>query len=231
MNEQLCSEQTLRKLLTEIVQKVVSEQGQQAVCVPQPTACLGEPVPVEISARHVHLSHDDALALFGEALRPERPLSQPGQFLSTGRVRLIGPKGVMDKVAVLGPSRGASQVELSQTDARTLGIKAPVRLSGDIKDSPGIILASTNGFVGLECGVIVAARHIHMTPEDARRYGLNDKDLVDVRLETERPVTLEKVMVRVHPEFKLAMHIDADEGNGAGWKPGTMGFIIGRSRS
>ena len=227
MNEQAISEQTIKTILADVVRKVVAEQ-----CAGH--AQHGEmhegPIPVEISARHVHLSNEDAITLFGEALRPERPLSQPGQFLSTGRVRLIGPKGVMDKVAVLGPSRGSSQVEISKTDARILGINPPVRQSGDINETPGVILTSATGIVGLEKGVIVASRHIHMSTGDARRFGLHDRDMVDVRLETERPMTLENVLVRVSDDFKLAMHIDADEGNSAGWKPGTTGYIIGHSR-
>ncbi len=186
----------------------------------------GEPIPVELSARHVHLSEHDALELFGKPLTPVRELSQPGQFLAEERVRLIGPKGVMDNVAVLGPARSASQVEISNTEARTLGIKAPVRQSGDIAGTPGIILASQTGIVGLEEGVIVAARHIHMSPEDGDKYGVKDKDRVCVRLESERPVILEDVVVRVNPEFKLAMHIDPDEGNSAGWNKSVIGKIV-----
>ena len=136
----------------------------------------------------------------------------------------------MDKVAVLGPARSVSQIELSKTDARILGINPPVRQSGDTKDTPGIVLASTTGIVGLESGVIVAARHIHMHTDDAERFGLKDKDKVAVRLDTERPMILEDVLVRVSDSFKLAMHIDADEGNSAGWKPGVTGVIVRRSR-
>lgn len=225
MNTQM-NEQVLKDILAGVVRKVLTQE-----CASSPAAAMNAgPIPVEISARHAHLSVADAMTLFGEALRPDRPLSQPGQFLSTGRVRLIGPKGVMDNVAVLGPARSVSQVEISRTDARSLGIAPPVRQSGDIDGTPGIILASSTGIVGLECGVIVASRHIHMHTDDARRFGLKDKDMVDVRLETERPMILENVLVRVSDDFKLAMHIDADEGNSSGWKPGTTGTIIGRSR-
>ena len=226
MNNQALNEQTVRTILADVVRKALTAQGTQACCGQMHAG----PIPVEISARHAHLSNDDAIALFGEALRPERPLSQPGQFLSSGRVRLIGPKGVMDKVAVLGPARSVSQIELSKTDARILGINPPVRQSGDTKDTPGIVLASTTGIVGLESGVIVAARHIHMHTDDAERFGLKDKDKVAVRLDTERPMILEDVLVRVSDSFKLAMHIDADEGNSAGWKPGVTGVIVRRSR-
>lgn len=221
------NEQAIKDIVTDVVRKVLTEQC--ASSGREETMNAG-PIPVEISARHVHLSVEDALSLYGEALRPERPLSQPGQFLCVERVRLIGPKGVMDKVAVLGPARSVSQIELSKTDARILGINPPVRQSGDTKDTPGIVLASTTGIVGLESGVIVAARHIHMHTDDAERFGLKDKDKVAVRLDTERPMILEDVLVRVSDAFKLAMHIDADEGNSAGWKPGVTGVIVRRTR-
>ncbi|WP_136799087.1 phosphate propanoyltransferase [Desulfosediminicola ganghwensis] len=187
---------------------------------------IKDPIPVELSGRHVHLSESDALALFGTSLTPVRELSQPGQFLCKERVRLIGPKGVMDNVAVLGPSRDSSQVEISKTDCRILGIDAPVRQSGDIASTPGIILASQTGIVGLEEGVIVAARHIHMSPEDSRRFGVSDRDKVQVQLDGDRPLTLQDVLVRVDPSFKLAMHIDPDEGNSAGWNNAVTGHIV-----
>ncbi len=186
------------------------------------------PIPVEISARHVHLSERDAQTLFGGSLTPDRGLSQPGQFLSKERVRLIGPRGVIDNVAVLGPSRGSSQAEISKTDARILGVDVPVRQSGDASGTPGIILASQTGIVGLEEGLIVASRHIHMAPDDAAKFRVGDKDLVCVRLDGDRPIIFEDVLVRVDPSFKLAMHIDADEGNGSGWRAGVSGRIVGK---
>ncbi len=185
-------------------------------------------IPVELSARHVHLSEQDAIALFGAPLTSARELSQPGQFLCNERVRLVGPKGVLDNVAVLGPSRGDSQIEISQTDARTLGIAAPVRQSGNIDGTPGIILTSSKNVIALERGVIVAARHIHMAPEDAKRFGVADKDTVSVRLSSERPVVLEDVLIRVNPNFCLAMHIDSDEGNSAAWNSKVNGKIIAK---
>ena len=224
------NEQAIKQVLEGIIKNVMGElqaQGRQPAC------CHGlnttEAIPVELSARHVHLSEKDALALFGAPLTPARELSQPGQFLGKERVRMIGPKGVMDNVAVLGPSRGASQVEISKTDARLLGVNAPVRQSGDVAGSAGMILTAGNNIVGLEEGVIVAARHIHMAPEDAARLGVSDGERVSVRLDTERPVILEDVLVRVAPSFRLAMHIDPDEGNSAGWKSGTTGKLVARS--
>lgn len=220
------NEQAMKDLVEGIVSKVLGEVRQEPVCTG-----TGEAIPVELSARHAHLSEEDALALFGAPLTPARDLSQPGQFLCNERVRLIGPKGVMDNVAVLGPSRGRSQVEISRTDARLLGIEAPVRQSGDITGTPGIILASQSGIVGLDEGVIVASRHIHMTPEDAHRLHVADNELVSVRLDTERPLILENVLVRVSEAFHLAMHIDPDEGNSSGWVKGTTGIIVGKGRS
>lgn len=216
--------------LLEVLQLVAAQVAEILNEASDPCALRPEDdtIPVEISARHVHLSESDAKELFGGPLTPERDLSQPGQFLCRERVRLIGPRGVMDNVAVLGPVREASQVEISATDARALGITAPVRQSGDIAGTPGIILASATGVVGLQQGVIVAARHIHMPPEDAARFCVNDRDKVDVRLESERPVILEDVLVRVHNNFALAMHIDFDEGNSAGWNKNVRGRILRR---
>jgi acetaldehyde dehydrogenase (acetylating) len=188
-------------------------------------------IPVELSAKHVHLSEQDALVLFGGPLTKVRELSQPGQFLCKERIRLIGPKGVIDNVAVLGPNRASSQVEISKADARILGIKAPLRQSGDIAGTPGIILSSQNNVVGIEEGVIIAARHIHMNSKDATRFGLVDKDVVSVHLEGERALVLEEVSVRVNDSFALAMHIDIDEGNSACWNKETKGRIIAKRKA
>ncbi len=219
------NEQVINNIMEGVIKGVIDQLKTE---VPHVSVSTGasEPIPVELSARHVHLSEQDALELFGKPLTPVRELSQPGQFLCEERVRLIGPKGVMDNVAVLGPARSSSQVEISNTEARTLGIKAPVRQSGDVTGTPGIILASQTGIVGLEEGVIVAARHIHMAPEDGEKFGVKDNDRVCVRLESDRPVILEDVVCRVHPEFKLAMHIDPDEGNSAGWNKSVTGKIV-----
>ena len=223
--------------IEEIIQRVVQELGaaqtaSQAAVQATPAAATGDTIPVELSARHVHLSEEDAIALFGAPLTFARDLSQPGQFLANERVRLIGPKGVINNVAVLGPSRGSSQVEISNTDARSLGVNAPVRQSGDIEGTPGIILAAQGpnggGVVGLEKGLIVAGRHIHMAPEDGVRFGVRDGQMVSVRLDSQRPVVLDQVLVRVNENFKLAMHIDLDEGNGAGWNKKVSGRIMTR---
>ncbi len=222
------------QLLFDTVQKVVREvlnmQECDTVLQSENSKCIGMGVPVELSARHVHLSEEDALNLFGAPLTFARELSQPGQFLCNERVRLIGAKNVLDNVAVLGPSRKISQVEISKTDARLLGIDAPVRLSGDTHLTPGIILSSQMNIVALSEGVIVAARHIHMSDKDAEEFGLADNDTVHVRLNTERPVVLEDVRVRVHPDFALVLHIDFDEGNSAGWTSNVKGTIIAHQK-
>lgn len=221
------NEKSIEDILAGVIRNVLSDVQRQNT---QPPACPGgsDPIPVELSARHAHLSEEHAISLFGGPLTPARELSQPGQFLCKERVRLIGPKGVIDNVAVLGPSRGSSQVEISKTDARVLGVDTPVRQSGDVDDTPGIILSSHTNFVHLEKGLIVAARHIHMSPEDAQRLCVSDKERVNVRLNSDRPVVLEDVLVRVNKDFKLALHIDSDEGNSAGWRNGVTGTIVGR---
>jgi propanediol utilization protein len=213
------------KIIEDIIKKVMEQLGSGGVesHVPSKPDCV---IPVELSARHVHLSEKDAVELFGGPLTKVRDLSQPGQFLCRERVRLIGPKGVIDNVAVLGPARNSSQVEISKTDARILGTEVPVRESGDISGTPGIILASAEGIVGLEEGLIVAMRHIHMTPEDAKRFNVADKQRVSVKIESDRPVILENVIVRVNENFRLAMHIDLDEGNAAGWNKNVTAKIL-----
>ena len=223
--EMSMNEQAINEIMEGVIKGVIKQLKDQAPHI-SVSESAGEPIPVELSARHVHLSEADAIELYGHPLTPVRELSQPGQYLCEERVRLIGPKGVMDNVAVLGPARPSSQVEISKTDARILGVNAPVRQSGDISGTPGIILASQTGIVGLEEGVIVAARHIHMAPEDGAKYGVSDNDRVSVRLDSERPVILEDVVVRVNDSFKLAMHIDPDEGNSAGWNKSVTGNIV-----
>jgi putative phosphotransacetylase len=224
MNEKAIKD-TLEGILKNVLEQLACQATEARVC-----SSGDDAIPVELSARHIHLSEKDVMALFGGPLTPVRDLSQPGQFLCKERVRLIGPKAVIDNVAVLGPARGNSQVEISKTDARILGTETPVRQSGDVAGTPGIILASQTGIVGLEEGLIVAARHIHMTPEDAKRFGVSDGDMVSVRLDGERPVILEDVVVRVSDTFSLAMHIDLDEGNSSGWNASVSGRIIGKKK-
>ncbi len=172
-------------------------------------------VLVETSARHVHLTEEHIAALFGEGakLTHKKDLSQPGQFACQERVDIVGPKKTISNVIILGPARPESQVEVSLTDARVLGVPGMVRMSGDIAGTPGCKLVGPAGEVELTEGVIVAKRHIHMTPEDAAHFNVADKEVVKVRIDSERSAELDDVVVRVSPKFALAMHIDTDEAN------------------
>lgn len=183
-------------------------------------------VPVEASGRHVHVTAEQARQLFGHGLTPDRPLSQPGQYLAKERLTVAGPKGEFHNVAVLGPERKAAQVEISLTDGRNLGIVPPVRLSGDVKNSPGCILMGPNGRLELSEGVICAQRHIHLTPEEAERFGVRDKQVVKLRTLTDRPVVFENVAIRVSPKFAAAVHLDYDEANACGFRNGDYGRIL-----
>jgi len=183
-------------------------------------------VELEASGRHVHVTQEQALTLFGHPLTPKRPLSQPGQYLANERVTVVGPKGEFANVAVLGPERKAGQVEISLTDARTLGVEAPVRLSGDVKNSPGILLRGEKGCVTLSEGVIAAKRHIHLTPEAAKKFHVQDKQTVKLQTYTARPVLFEDVAVRVSPDFASYVHLDYDEANACGFQKGDLGRIL-----
>lgn len=183
-------------------------------------------VELEASGRHVHITKEQADILFGHPLTPKRPLSQPGQYLANERVTIIGPKGEFQNVAVLGPERKEAQVEISLTDGRTLGIDAPVRLSGNIQGTPGAALVGSRGQITLNSGVIVAQRHIHLTPEAAKGFGVRDKQVVRLRTLTERPVVFENVVVRVSPDFAPYAHLDYDEANACGFQKGDLGRIL-----
>ena len=183
-------------------------------------------VELEASGRHVHVTEQQAETLFGHGLTPERPLSQPGQYLARERVTVRGPKGSFEHVAVLGPERKEAQVELSLTDARVLGIKAPVRLSGDTADTPGAELMGPRGRVTLSQGVIVAKRHVHLTPEAAKTFGVTDGQNVKLRALTARPVIFEDVAIRVSPQFAPYAHLDYDEANACGFQKGDFGRIL-----
>ena len=183
-------------------------------------------VPLEASGRHVHVTKEQARALFGHDLTPDRELSQPGQFLAKERVTVLGPKGEFQNVAVLGPARKEAQVELSLTDGRNLGIQPPVRLSGDVSGSPGCTLVGPRGRVQLQQGVICARRHIHLTPEEGKRFGVSDKQTVKLQTFTQRPVVFEDVTVRISPDFSGAVHLDYDEANACGFQKGDLGRIL-----
>ncbi len=188
----------------------------------------GETIPVAISARHVHLSQAHVEALFGvgSTLTPEVELTQPGQFACKERVSLVGSRGRIDKVRVIGPARGRTQVEVARTDEFKLGVDAPVRMSGDLDNTPGLTLEGPEGSVDLESGVICSQRHIHMTPADAERFGVSHKDVVEVALDTDgRDLVFGDVVVRVKDSYALEMHVDTDEGNAAELVRGVHGVL------
>ena len=183
-------------------------------------------VEVEASGRHVHLTKEQALLLFGHDLTPTKELSQPGQFAAQERVTVKGPKGEKKNVAVLGPCRSLTQVEISMTDAVALGIDAPVRLSGDVKGTPGCTIVGPKGSIEIRSGVIVAKRHIHMSEEDARLQNVKNGQMVRLKTMTSRPVVFEDVTVRVDPGFCAAVHLDHDEANACGLRKGELGMIL-----
>jgi len=187
-----------------------------------PTATIrsvhAKPIPVGVSVRHVHLSRSDCDALFGKdyELVRKRDVTQPGQFVTRETVDLIGPKGEVRSVAIINPLRKATQVELARTDALKLGVDPPLRESGQLEGTPGLKLRGPAGEVEIPSGVILAMRHVHMNPDEARAFGVGDKDVIRVRAEGDREMTMGDVLVRVSPSYALDMHIDTDEANAAG---------------
>ena len=184
---------------------------------------------VETSARHVHVTEQDLKTLFGEghALTKKKDLSQPGQFACEERVTVVGPKRELAGVSILGPVRPKTQIELSLTDARSIGVTAPVRESGDVAGSGACKLIGPKGEIELSEGVIAARRHVHMTPDDAQKYGVQDGQTVSVALDTDgRALTFSDVVVRVSEKYALAMHIDTDEANAAAVPGSCTGRIL-----
>jgi acetate kinase len=214
--ERMMAREALRTLSRSYITKVLEAQKQQ-------------PFLVEVSAHHIHLTQEHVEALFGAGhqLTQEAELSQPGQFACQEQLAIVGPKGRIERVRVLGPARKYTQVEIAMTEQFKLGVHPPIRESGDIADTPGCTLEGTAGSVKLERGVICALRHVHMTPGDALRYGVRDKSIVRVRIAGDRELVFGDVLVRVDPSFALAMHIDTDEANAANVQTGAQGFIDG----
>jgi acetate kinase len=214
--ERMMAREALRALSRSYITRVLEAQKQQ-------------PFLVEISAHHIHLTQEHVEALFGKEhqLTKHADLSQPGQYACKEQLTIVGPKGRIERVRILGPARKYSQVEIAMTEQFKLGIHPPIRESGDTADTPGCTLESPTGSVPIDRGVICALRHVHMSPEDALRYGVRDKSFVRVRIEGDRELIFGDVLVRVDPNFKLAMHIDTDEGNAANVKTGAQGYIDG----
>ena len=216
------NEKEIQQIISCVLERYASATGKSV-----PASSDGS-VFAEASARHVHLTQADVTRLFGEgaALNPVRDLSQPGQFLSDKRVRLVTRKGTIDNVAVLGPVRPETQVELSMTDCRSLGLKAPVNMSGDLKGAADVCIFGDCGSIEARQSVIVAKAHIHMTPADARQFGVADGQHVRVRVQSGRPVTFDDVVIRVSEKFALAMHIDFDEANACMLDKTAKAFIV-----
>ena len=214
--ERMMAREALRALSRSYITRVLETQKQQ-------------PFLVEISAHHIHLTQEDVEALFGKGrqLTKHADLSQPGQYACKEQLAIVGPKGRVERVRILGPARKYTQVEIAMTEQFKLGIHPPIRESGDIEKTPGCTLESSTGSVQIDRGVICALRHIHMSPEDALRYGVRDKSFVRARIAGDRELIFGDVLVRVDPSFKLAMHIDTDEGNAANVKAGAHGYIDG----
>ncbi|WP_350342951.1 phosphate propanoyltransferase [Proteinivorax tanatarense] len=223
MNEAL-----IEKVVKEFIDEMRNTESLQKVEVKESIAKDSIEIPLETSARHVHLSKEDLEFLFGdsEELGVRKKLSQPGQFQYDERVNLIGPKGNINNVAILGPARSQSQVEISYTDARTLGVQPPLKDSGDLEGSVGIIISTGKKALNLSKGVIVAKRHIHMTEEDARKLGVKNGQEVSVKIKSRRPAILEGVLIRVSDNYSFSMHIDHDEGNATAYLPGTKAEIV-----
>ena len=214
------SEQDIRKIVADVL--VEAGVGRTSTA-PQERA-----VPVEISARHVHLTQEALECLFGPGaqLTKKRELSQPGEFLSGERLKVVTRKGEIDNVAVLGPVRKQVQVELSLTDARSLGLNVPINLSGDLNGAADVLLVGPAGSMVAKGAAIAAKAHVHMTPADAAQYQVRDGQTVRVRLDTARPVTLDGVVVRVRKDFKLAVHVDYDEANAASANGEITGYLL-----
>ncbi|MGY4105493.1 ethanolamine utilization phosphate acetyltransferase EutD [Ignavigranum ruoffiae] len=188
----------------------------------------GQTFEVEASGRHIHLSEEDLKTLCGEnfELNPVKYLSQPGQFVSQLRLTIVGPKGHLNNVVVLGPVRKNSQVEVSLTDGNTLGLKAPIRMSGDIEGTPGITIVNGNKSITIQEGLIVAKRHIHVKTSDKEKLGVTNGEIVKVKVLGKRPLIFDDVVIRIDDDFATYMHIDFDEANACGSSKGTQAYIV-----
>lgn len=206
----------MNNLLGDIIDEVIKRVKEEAF------------IEVEASGRHVHLSREDVNKLFGNGyeLTKVKDLSQPGQYACKERVTLTGPKGSVHNVIVLGPTRAETQVEVSLTDALSLGVKPPVKQSGDLSGTPGIKLETKMASVELNRGLMAAKRHVHVAAKDAQKFNVLDGEVVKVKVFGERPLIFDDVVIRVSEKFNTNMHIDFDEANACGFKNGTFARII-----
>lgn len=214
------NEEMIKKVVAEVISGYLEDQSSYV--------SEGLEIPIGTSARHVHLSETDVERLFGKGyvLTKKRDISQPGQFLCEERVTIIGPKNVFQNVAVLGPIRKNTQVEISVSDARILGVDPPVAMSGELDDAGDIMIASPQACIKAEKSLIVAKNHVHFSAQEARQAGVSDGDLVDVVMQTERSLTFRNVPVRAGDKHKLEMHIDFDEANACLYKKGDKAILI-----
>jgi putative phosphotransacetylase len=214
------NEKDLAKIIRETTVKILSSTNQEE-------KRSGNEIPIAASNRHIHLSAVAVERLFGKGykLQKLKDLSQPGQFAAKETVTLIGPKGKLQKVRVLGPARGDTQVEISLTDGFALGQAAPLRDSGDIEGTPGITIQGPKGQMKIDKGLICAARHIHMHTSDAEHFQVENGERVQVKVSGDRGLTFENVLIRVSDKYRLEMHIDIDEANAAQIKNGQLGII------
>lgn len=215
-------------------EEMIIAKDTQALCTERDRVSKQRTIPIAVSARHIHLTQEAVEILFGEGatLTKRNDISQPGQYACHEKVDLIGPKRTIKGVRVLGPTRPACQVEVSRTDEYTLGIDAPVRNSGDVRNSPGIKLVGPAGELNLEEGLICARRHIHMDPESAEYFGVKDKDIVEVEVDSAgRDLIFGDVLIRVSPKYVLEMHIDTDEANAAEISSGAAGLLCSTGHS
>ncbi|UXH43305.1 phosphate propanoyltransferase [Rossellomorea vietnamensis] len=208
------------KAIQTIVEEVMSRLSQETE--------KKHSVPMAVSARHCHVSQSDLEVLFGEdyKLTKKADLSQPGQFAANESITIVGPRGSLEKVRILGPARTMTQVEVSRTDSIKLGVKPPLRESGDINGSAPITLVGPKGSLYKKEGLIIAQTHIHMTPEDAQSFGVGNGEIVEVKVDGDRPVTLGKVLIRVSSRYKLEMHVDTDEANAGLITGKTTGTLV-----
>lgn len=215
------NEQALQSIVEEIVSKLKDASTQD------------HSIPMAVSARHCHISQKDLEILFGTGyqLTKKADLSQPGQFAANETITIAGPRGSLEKVRILGPARNMTQVEVSRTDSFKLGLKPPLRESGNIEGSSPVTLIGPKGSLYKKEGLIIAQAHIHMNPEDAEGFGVKNGEYVKVEIEGERPISFEKVLIRISPRYRLEMHIDTDEANAGLIAGKTAGRLVRQEES
>lgn len=212
-------------LRTEIIEQVLKRLEENGVFLPEQDL---KEVPINVSGRHLHLSRSDMDVLFGEGseLTVFKPISQPGQFASNEKVTIVGPKGRIDNLRILGPFRKETQVELAASDARRIGMKLPVRASGDLAQTPGVTIIGPRGNVTIQKGCMIAERHIHMTPRQAVSRGVRDGQMIQVQIESEKGGIMDQVYVHVRDDFAYDMHVDSDDANAFMIGSGAVGRML-----